>query len=64
MPHNVREWMCAGRAPAVTSPLVGEVGAAKLRREGGEFHGMPQTLPPSLPLPHKGGGNEFAALET
>ncbi len=44
--------------------LVGEVGAAKLRREGGDFHELLQNVPPSLPLPHKGGGNEFVALET
>ena len=55
--------MRTGCATAVTSPLVGEVGAAKLRREGGDFHELLQNVPPSLPLPHKGGGNEFVALE-
>jgi excinuclease ABC subunit C len=43
----------------VTSPLVGEVGAEGAGR--GVDVGAIQELPPSLTLPHKGGGNENTA---
>src|SRR5262249_27346186 len=43
----------------VTSPLAGEVGAQ--RREGGQ-PSRSDSEPPSLTLPHKGGGDSVAPL--
>jgi hypothetical protein len=45
-----------------TSPLVGQVDARSASGGGSLLIGTEQPLPPSLTLPHKGGGNTLRGM--
>jgi excinuclease ABC subunit C len=61
MAENPRDVPVSEQQTPVTSPLVGEVGAEGAGR--GVAAILPRELPPSLTLPHNGGGNEKTAAE-